>query len=149
MINKRIKISKMKKILFFLIVTFAGMGTVSAQGADDADAAKQKEKLQSLYVAFITQKLELTSAEAQVFWPVHNDFDKEVKGVDLNLPELTREQMILDIKKRYEPKFTKILADPKRVDKLFRLHGEFRKKLAERFRKQNGIPQRPKLRRGV
>ncbi|MGF2411136.1 hypothetical protein [Ferruginibacter sp.] len=139
----------MKKILFFLIVIFAGISTVSAQASDDADAAKQKEKLQALYVAFITQKLELTATEAQVFWPVHNDFDKEVKGVDLNLPELTREQKILDIKKRYEPKFSKILSDPKRVDRLFRLNGEFRKKLTERFRKQNLNQQRPKLRRGI
>lgn len=125
------------------------LAAISAARAQDADATKQQEKLQSLYVAFITQKLELTPAEAQAFWPVHNEFDREVKAVDMNLPELDREQKILDIKKKYEPKFGKLLGDPKRVDKLFKLNGEFRKKLIERIRKQNGVQQRPRLRRGV
>ena len=140
----------MKKVFIFLIVLFAGMATVKAQALQEADAAKQQERLQTLYVAFITQKLELTAAEAQSFWPIHNEFDKEVKGVDINITELDREQKILDIKKRFEPRFRKILVDSKRVDKLFRLHGEFRKKLIERhIRQQKAIPQRPKLRRGV
>ena len=139
----------MKKILLILVIALAGISTANAQTPQDPDAAKQQEKLQSLYVAFITQKLELTATEAQAFWPVHNEFDKEIKAVDMNLPELEREQKILDIKKRYEPRFNKILGSPARVDKLFKLNGEFRRKLIERIRKQNGIQPRPRLlRRG-
>ncbi|WP_462222716.1 hypothetical protein [Ferruginibacter sp.] len=137
----------MKKILFFLTMMI-GFLAANAQTPEEADV-KQQEKIQSLYVAFITQKLELSSAEAQVFWPVHNEFDKEVKAVNMNLPELEREQKILDIKKRYEPRFNKILLNPKRVDKLFRLNGEFRKKLVERISRQRANQQRPKLRRGI
>src|SRR5260370_42101668 len=104
----------MKKILFILMIAFAGIGTANAQVPQEADAAKQQGKLQSLYVAFITQKLDLTATEAQAFWPVHNAFDKEVKAVDMNLPELEREQKVLDIKKRYERQFGKILGNPAR-----------------------------------
>lgn len=136
----------MKKVLIFLIVLFAGVWAARAQAQQD-DNSKQ-DKLQSLYVAFITQKLELTPTEAQAFWPIHNEFDKAVKAVDMNIPELDREQKILDIKKRYEPRFNKILGDPKRVNKLFTLTGEFRRKLIER-RKQNLNQQRARLRRGV
>ena len=137
----------MKKILFSLTMMI-GFLAANAQTPEEADV-KQQEKIKSLYVAFITQKLELSSAEAQVFWPVHNEFDKEVKAVNMNLPELEREQKILDIKKRYEPRFNKILLNPKRVDKLFRLNGEFRKKLVERISRQRANQQRPKLRRGI
>ena len=141
----------MKKILFFLIVTFIGISAVKAQAsAEDADGTKRQEKLQALYVAFITDKLQLSSTEAQAFWPVHNDFDREIKAVGMDLSELKREELILNIKKKYEPKFSKVLVDPKRVDRLFKLNGEFRRKLLERIRnQQNGIPQRPKLRRAV
>ncbi|GAB2837123.1 hypothetical protein [Ferruginibacter profundus] len=140
----------MKKILFFLIVALIGVNTVNAQTPQDPDATKKQEKLQALYVAFITNKLQLSEAEAQAFWPVHNEFDKEIKAVGTDLSELKKEELILNIKKKYEPRFTKILNDPKRVDRLFTLNGEFRKKLVERMRnQQNGIPQRPKLRRGV
>ena len=117
----------MKKILIISMILFSFTGAVFAQVPQDVDS-KQQEKLQSLYVAYITQKLELTSAEAQEFWPVHNDFDREIKGVDINLPELDREQRILDIKKRFEPRFTKILRSPKRVDMLYRSHGEWRRR---------------------
>ncbi len=137
----------MKKILIFLIM-MVGFIAAIAQTPEEAEL-KQQEKIKAVYVAFITQKLELSSAEAQVFWPVHNEFEKEVKAVGMNLPELEREQKILDIKKRYEPRFNKILLNPKRVDRLFRLNGEFRKKLIERISKQRANQQRPKVRRGV
>ena len=137
----------MKKILIISMILFSFTGAVFAQVPQEA-VSKQQEKLQSLYVAYITQKLELTSAEAQEFWPVHNDFDREIKGVDINLPELDREQRILDIKKRFEPRFTKILRSPKRVDMLYRSHGEWRRKLIERLRnRQNNQRPRP-IRRG-
>lgn len=139
----------MKKLYLILLSLLASTATIFAQAPPENAGAKKQEKIQSLYVAFITQKLELTAAEAQVFWPVHNEFDKEVKTVDINLPELEREQKVLDIKKRFEPRFNKILLNSKRVDKLFRLHGEFRKKLIERIRKQNPNQQRPRLSRGV
>jgi len=137
----------MKKILIICMILFSFTGAVFAQVPQEADS-KQQEKLQSLYVAYITQKLELTAVEAQEFWPVHNDFDREIKGVDINLPELDREQRMLDIKKRFEPRFTRILRSPKRVDMLFRSHGEWRRKLIERLRNRPNN-QRPRpIRRG-
>lgn len=138
----------MKKLLLICMILSSFMGAAFAQVPQEADT-KQQEKLQSLYVAYITQKLELTAAEAQEFWPVHNDFDKEIKAVDINLPELDREQRILDIKKRFEPRFSRILRSPKRVDLLFRSHGEWRRKLIERLRNRpNNQRPRPGLRRG-
>lgn len=35
------------------------------------------EKIKSLKVAFITEKLDLSSKEAQAFWPIYNDYQKE------------------------------------------------------------------------
>ena len=131
----------MKKTLLIITALLFCLGTAMAQTPPDGDS-KQQEKLKSLYVAYITQKLDLTSAEAQEFWPLHNEFDKEIKGVDINLPELAREQKVLDIKKRFEPRFTKILRTPNRVDLLFRTHGEWRRKLIERI-KNRPNQQRP------
>ncbi len=34
-----------------------------------------REKIKSLKVAFITERLELTSKEAQQFWPIYNKFE--------------------------------------------------------------------------
>jgi len=35
------------------------------------------EKIKSLKVAFITEKLDLSSKEAQAFWPIYNDYEEK------------------------------------------------------------------------
>jgi hypothetical protein len=48
----------------------------------------KKEKIKSLKVAFITEKLDLSSKEAQQFWPVYNEFEE--KRQSLRQKELTQ-----------------------------------------------------------
>lgn len=36
---------------------------------------EKREKIKALKVAYITEKLELTSQEAEKFWPIYNTFD--------------------------------------------------------------------------
>lgn len=112
------------------------------------DEAKQSEKLQALYVAYITKELNLTTDEAQKFWPVHTEFDKEIKAVKQDLPELDKQQAVLNIKKKYQDRFSRII-NADRTERFFRKDGEFRRKLIERLRKmrQNRPGQRPGLRR--
>ncbi|UGS24792.1 sensor of ECF-type sigma factor [Flavobacterium channae] len=38
---------------------------------------EKREKVKALKVAYITEKLELTTEEAQKFWPIYNAFDDE------------------------------------------------------------------------
>ena len=49
------------------------------------------EKIKALRVAFISTKLELTSNEAQKFWPIFNEFDK-------NQTDLRKEKRMLMIR---------------------------------------------------
>ena len=43
---------------------------------------QMKERLQAEHIAFLTEKLELTPEEAQVFWPVYNKAKAEQKERD-------------------------------------------------------------------
>lgn len=43
--------------------------------------AQRKERVKALKVAFITEKLELTSTEAQKFWPVYNAIEDEKEAL--------------------------------------------------------------------
>ena len=56
---------------------------------------EKREKVKALKVAYITEQLELTTEEAQKFWPIYNAFDE-------NQSELRHEKMraILD---RFKP----------------------------------------------
>lgn len=90
-----------------------------------------EDKIEALRVAFLTKYLDLSTEEAQKFWPVYNAMQKEIdvvrtaendlrKGKDVNTmtdEELNKminqhfenEQKLLDIKKKYLEEFKKVL----------------------------------------
>ena len=43
--------------------------------AQSADMKEKKEQIKALKVAFLTTELDLTTKEAQKFWPVYNTYD--------------------------------------------------------------------------
>ncbi|GGD85553.1 hypothetical protein [Planktosalinus lacus] len=61
----------MKKttILFILALSVVSIGFGQKKSHDEIKALK---------TAFITQQLELTSSEAEKFWPVYNSYDSEI-----------------------------------------------------------------------
>jgi Skp family chaperone for outer membrane proteins len=131
---------------------FLLLGTVAfAQPGNDP---KKEQKIQALYVAYITQELKLTEDEAQKFWPVHAQYDNEIKGLRAESSELERQQAALNIKKKYQDRFTKILG-AQRTNDFYIKDGEFRKKLIERLRnmrqqnmlRQQNFQQSPMKRR--
>jgi hypothetical protein len=94
------------------------------------------ERIEALYIAYISKELQLTEAEAQKFWPVHSEFDAEMRAIHgrTSMSELDKEQELLNTKKKYSERFSKILGNP-RTDKFYRIDAEFKKKLVERLRK--------------
>ena len=70
----------MKK-LFFLTTLFIYSTLMYAQPPKDG---MKKEKIASLKVGFITNELKLTTKEAEVFWPVYNQFDNEISTLRNN-----------------------------------------------------------------
>jgi hypothetical protein len=138
----------MKKIILIATIICSSIFAANAQDVQPADETQRQEKIQALYVAYITQQLALTPDEAQKFWPVHTQFTNELKGVKAEMGQLEKEQAVLNIKKRYQENFNKVLG-PKRCERFFKMDGEFKRKLLERMRKQNANQQRPKLRRGL
>lgn len=118
---------------YFLIVIIL-LTNVLATRAQDTPGNDRQQKIQAAYVAFVTQRLNLTPEEAQKFWPVHTQFLNEIKAVKPNLAELDKQQAVLNIKKRYQNEFTKILGT-ERTEKFFKTNAEFNKKLLERIQK--------------
>ena len=133
------------KHLILSLLFLAGSFSVAFAQEDDPDPAKREQKIQALYIAYITQQLNLNAEEAQKFWPLHKQFDGELRSVDMNMPELDRQQQVLNIKKKYQDRFTRILGN-NRTDAFYRKDMEFRKKLVENIRQrrqQNNMNQRP------
>ena len=139
----------MKKYILILSLLLGSFSVALAQDNPTGDDITRQERVKALYVAYVTQQLALTPEEAQKFWPVHTQFETELKGVKKDLSELDRQQARLDIKKRYQGNFNKIIGT-NRCERFFRMDGEFKKKLVERVQKQQGNQQRqrPNMSRG-
>ncbi|HNU87951.1 MAG TPA: hypothetical protein PKJ94_06670 [Ferruginibacter sp.] len=133
----------MKKYLLILTLVLTGFSFAKAQ---EADENKKVQDIKALYVAYVTKQLDLTPDEAQKFWPVHTQFENDIKSVNKDLPELQKQQAYLDVKKRYQDNFSRIIG-ASRCDRFFRMDGEFKRKLLE-IRNQRQQNVRPRLRRG-
>jgi hypothetical protein len=69
----------MKRLIFTVIIlVMAGFGVMYGQGQGQGygQGAMQPdgEKLTAYKIAFFTKNLDLTSAEAEKFWPIYNDY---------------------------------------------------------------------------
>jgi hypothetical protein len=127
----------MKKIILIIFLSFPFILNAQTRIAD-------KEKLETIQIAYLSRELNLTSAEAEKFWPVYNKYQEEMKAVLRKGKEedvLDKQQQILDIRKKYKPDFSKILS-PDRTNKLFEAEVKFRemvkRELQERRKLRNG-----------
>ncbi len=118
-------------VLSFLLFTFA---VLHAQD----DNNPRGEKIEALKIAFITQKLNLSSDEAQKFWPVYNQYQQEIRNIN-GSEVIENEEQLLNIRKKYKPSFEKILG-PQKLNNLFNAERDFRTVLIRRLKNRN--PQR-------
>lgn len=141
------------------------MITTAAFGQGPGDDKEKDDKIEALKVGFITKELNLTSAEAEKFWPLYNEMDGKMKEIRQTCRKINHDmrdsedkisnedakkklntlfendQKELDLKKEYSEKFIKIIGE-KRTLKLLSLEHEFRRVLLERLKdRKEGVPQ--------
>jgi len=142
----------MNKLLLILFILFTTL-SYGQRG--------NKEKIKSLKVAFITDRLELTSKEAQQFWPVYNKFEEQredlrqkertaVRDKIRNAAELTEDEAVqlltqfISFKERAEILDTSYLNELKKVLSskktllLLSAEDEFKRHLIKQYRQNRG-----------
>ncbi|MFY8191206.1 MAG: sensor of ECF-type sigma factor [Bacteroidia bacterium] len=146
----------MKKIIAVLTFMLAMQSLVWAQRG-----GPNKEKIDALKVGFITKKLDLSSEEAQKFWPVYNKYHDELEKNRESMRSLLMEHagnldklsqaeadkvlqemqslkiQELEIAKQYLQEFKKVLPSQK-VIKLFMAEHEFKRELLRQLKGQRG-----------
>ncbi len=147
----------MKRIIFILtLLTFVlGSNTVFSQEEDDN--RDRWERYRAEKVSFLTNKLDLTPEEAEKFWPVYNEMEKERGEVqrerrrlerdvleatenlsDKEIIKLTRDfagnmEKECHLGTKYNEQFLKILP-PQKVLTLYKAENEFRMYMFRKFR---------------
>ncbi len=137
----------MKKVItIILALAFSRTGYVYAQ---EQPNPKDHEKIKALEIAFISRKLNLTENEAQRFWPVYNEYKRDVNQVMLtqrrnpNKDVVDDEQKIVDVRKKYRERFVGVIGQP-RMNKFFQAEREFRGVLLNQLKNR---PNKPMLQR--
>jgi len=144
----------MKKIYTIsLLFIFVLTGIISSPGyAQQGSDAELRDRIRAAQVAYLSQKLDLTPDEAQKFWPLYNQYTKEVelliaerrnaKAADRSNKEqpndnneLGFEQRMLDIKTHYNKEFQKVLPTTK-AGNVFRSEREFRNQLVRSLKER-------------
>ena len=142
----------MKQFLSYLCV-FAFM-VITLLGS--AQPNTKREKIEALRVTFISQKVNFTTAEAQQFWPLYNEYNDKTdanrkafrqlvnktnvtdfatdKDAELYLnSELTLKQKEYELYKEYYDKFKKVLPI-KKVALLRKAEDDFKKELIKNIK---------------
>jgi hypothetical protein len=135
-----------------------------------APTPQQMEKIKTMKIGFLTERLNLSPEEAKAFWPVYNKFQDEVETLRKNHREdimkvknnfdemsdkeveksvdgeLAFRQNEIDIMKKYNPEFKKILPI-KKVAKLYRSEEDFKRQLLEKLQERRD--EKREMRRGL
>ncbi len=143
----------MQKIIFIVLSLFLALPGWSQKMGGNGD---DKEKLQSVKIAFITQHLDISSEQATDFWPMFNQFEEEKglkhrrlreisktdqedltdqKAKDLIVERLKIEQEMLEIEKDFYQKVIKVLS-PKQAFSLHEVNRDFVRHLYKINRKR-------------
>lgn len=156
---------KTSLICLLLISSFFPLAIV-AQRDDRKGPPSEKEneaKIEQLKIAFISKELNLTASEAQLFWPIYNELDnqlktirKESRAIEKQIAEkfdklsdeeaetmmktlFANEERELSLKKAYATKFSDVIGK-KRALKLLSLEHEFKRELLDVLRSQGPPP---------
>ena len=139
----------MKTVVTLMIMLFSITSFAVAQEQQQRPDPKQEEKIQALEIAFISRKLNLTTDEAQKFWPVYNEYKRDIHQVMIaqrnnpNKDVVDNEQKIIDVRKKYRDRFVGVIGQP-RMNKFFQAEREFRGVLMNQLKNR---PDRPMMQR--
>ncbi|HBL76724.1 MAG: hypothetical protein A2W90_23560 [Bacteroidetes bacterium GWF2_42_66] len=162
----------MKKVfgtIFFLMAMVAIAGSQERK----VQSPEVVQRMKAEKISFISARLDLTTDEAQVFWPVYNEFERkklelEKKRMELELKtnrktELPGDEELKKINDEYIATFTeearlmqdynkqflKVLSIQKTV-KLYEFERKFRLHMLQEFRhREQSKSDRPAVRKGT
>lgn len=125
---------KMKRIGFILMLLL----TTLSFGLLAQETREQRfERIRAVKIALITERVKLSSSQAEHFWPVYHRYETEFrtlrKANKENRDEIKFQEDLLNLRKSYRNEFLKIITEQQLQD-LYDAEREFKKILLERLK---------------
>ncbi len=130
----------MKRIGSLILLLTCLTSFVFANGTQQGKPAR---RMMGLKIAYVTKHLNLSSEEAEKFWPVYNSYIADLKKVRQEQKEdvLVFEENALNVRKKYRTDFKKVLNTDARANQALTLERDFnnmiRKELQKRRESKN------------
>ena len=141
----------MKNLLILLMMLSVSSQLVAQKGK----GRPASEKIQAVKIAVFTEELQLTSKEAEKFWPLYNEYEDKVKKIDKETREISKDletksdseieagiekrlqlkEQRIDLEREYHERFKKLLPIQK-VAKISMAQRKFKKRLVGEMRRQ-------------
>lgn len=152
----------MRKLLIIVAWMFSGLSVIAQDQSEIEQDPKALEKINSLRIAYISEKLGLTTEQAEKFWPVYREFsdkrrelrqelivarkdlkqgqdpDKDAKLMKLGLDLKQRE---LDLEKTYSDRLLKVIT-AQQILSLRKAEGDFQIMLRDLIQQRRLMQQR-------
>jgi hypothetical protein len=143
-----------KKIFHILILFGTFFLSTASFAQDELNNAAIQQRIESRRIAYITEKLDLSTDEAQKFWPVFNSYKNDLKKIrkDFNVTKKVEEMSDAEaesqlkakmdfedrkneLRKTYLSKFRQVLP-AKKVALLYNLEDQFKKELIQKAKER-------------
>lgn len=143
----------MKRLVFILLLS------LSAQFAFAQPGSERFERIHAIKVAYITDKVHLSSEQAAKFWPVYTVYEKELRAIRHqfinkykddkrvgNDPHAARafieddleyQEATLNLRKKYKDEFLKIIT-PQQLAQLLQAERDFKRMLIQELKSRHG-----------
>jgi hypothetical protein len=143
----------MKKIIQIISILLYTATLSTAQPGNGQGMAR----IHAAKMAYIADRLHLTSYQASDFTPLYNDYEREVRGTRQSFfskykgtrpdeandatsrqwidDNLDYQQQIIELKRKYNDRFLKVIS-PQQLSDLYKAEREFNQMLMQRLRQQ-------------
>ncbi|MBC5775102.1 hypothetical protein H8S95_13575 [Pontibacter sp. KCTC 32443] len=143
----------MKRYILLLVFCALLFATDTAFAQDNQSAQEKRERVEAAKIAFLTDRMELTSEQAQKFWPLYNEYESKRRellkayrsGYRQNVDELTEQEAKarietmfttrekeLALEQEYAARYMRVISN-KQLIKLYRGERDFTKMLLKRL----------------
>ena len=147
----------MKRLLYILLFLLGQQATALAQ------PEHRIERIHAIKVGFFTERLQLSSKEAEDFWPVYNAYEDELrairntyrdkyrktKGAELSPmaaqkfidDDIAYREQALGLRKKYKDSLLKVIS-AQQLAELYKAEADFKEMLIKRLERRGGPPGR-------
>lgn len=123
-------------ILSFILVLATAFSSIAQPHGD---------RVRALRIAYITDKIHLSSQQSEQFWPLYNRYQDEIRAIrrdDRIEDDIAMSEAILDVKKKYKVEFLKVISQ-EQLTALYKAEREFKAMLIKRLEEGGGPQRRP------